>query len=334
MTHGITAAERRKVQRLKEASEWLLRMEGTDCSDDDVSDWLRWCDADPENLEAFEALQSDWEDLDGLRSGAQSTPASPRRFLRSPRVWASAAALGVLALTTMFWTLFKQGESQELTAAPAQEVAATVTHRSTTLPDGSKVILSAQSRVNVHFNQSRRELDLSSGRAYFDVQHDESRPFVVRAGEVSVTAVGTAFDVRRGDDQVTVTVEEGVVEVAANTPASSGKPAKWRAEAGYQLTYSTRDQIASIESVDPYAALSWRNGELAYVRAPLGSVIEDLNRYSLRKVVLEDPSIGEMPFTGTAFASELDDWIRAVQQAYPITARETATGDIILSRRD
>ncbi len=63
---------------------------------------------------------------------------------------------------------------------------------------------------------------------------------------------------------------------------ANGKQARHpaRAEAGYQLIYSTRDRTASLASVNPATELAWRDGELAYVREPLGSVVEEnLNRY-------------------------------------------------------
>src|SRR5690348_15945252 len=48
------------VQRLNEAAEWLLRLNDEARSKDDVAEWLRWCDADPENVATFERVQCDW----------------------------------------------------------------------------------------------------------------------------------------------------------------------------------------------------------------------------------------------------------------------------------
>jgi transmembrane sensor len=217
--------------------------------------------------------------------------------------------------------------------SPPQQVAAVAMNRVATLPDGSKVILGVRSQVNVDFNGVQRNLDLSSGEAYFRVRHDARHPFVVQAGAISVTAVGTAFDVRHSGDTITVTVEEGIVEVASVTRGSARGTATWRAEAGYQLTYFGRSGTASIASIDPATALAWRNGELAYVREPLGSVIEDLNRYSAHKIVIRDPQIATLRFTGTAFAASLDDWLMGVEQAYPVEVRRDSTGEIVLTLR-
>jgi transmembrane sensor len=213
---------------------------------------------------------------------------------------------------------------------PRQQVVATQTNRAATLPDGSRVILSAQTSVTVDFNGSKRNLELSAGEAYFKVKHDRRHPFIVHAGDINVTAVGTAFDVRREPDGVTVTVEEGTVEIGGNVFAKKGLPTTWRAEAGYRLTYSSQGRTDMIASVDTSSALKWRSGELAYVWEPLGAVVEDLNRYSDHKVIIEDPAIAELRFTGTVFTASLADWVKAVEQAYPVRADSTANGDILL----
>lgn len=258
--------------------------------------------------------------------GERIGPYSGRRPPRARTGWAIAAGLCVIALAvTIFHYRFDPA------AASLQQVTAVLTNRAATLPDGSRMILGTQSRVDVNFNGPQRRLDLSSGEAYFKVKHDKSRPFVVRAGDVSVTAVGTAFDVRRGQDKVTITVEEGTVDVSSRNP--DGKATVWRAEAGYQITYSTAERTASIASVNPTAELAWRKGDLAYRYEPLGEVIEDINRYSTQRIVIADPEVAKIPFTGTAFASSVDGWLAGLEQAYPVTVNRTARGDIILSAR-
>jgi transmembrane sensor len=57
-------------------------------------------------------------------------------------------------------------------------------------------------------------VDLRRGRSRFEVNHQEGRAFTVRAGEVTVTVVGTVFTVERIADRIGVTVERGIVRVA------------------------------------------------------------------------------------------------------------------------
>jgi transmembrane sensor len=322
--------ERARRERLREASEWLLHLQNAKPNEETLEEWLRWCDAHAENFNTFRRLQQGWEDLDALKPYARAlrSPSFAQGNARLGR-WALAIAAGVGAIALAI-AVFHEG--WRLPAPPTQEVVAALINRAATLPDGSRMILGAQSRVNMNFDGPRRQLDLSKGEAYFKVKHDKTRPFVVRAGEISVTAIGTAFDIRRDRDVVIITVEEGVVDVSNGAPHRT--PATWRAEAGYQVTYSTRDRSASIASVNASAELAWRNGELAYFREPLVSVVEDLNRYATQKVVLEDAQVAGLRFTGTAFAASVEDWAIGLSQIYPIEVRKSASGEISLRSRD
>jgi len=340
-----------RLSSLEQASEWLLRMDNPARTEEDVNEWLRWCDEDSENLAAFEAFQSDWRDLDALKVDAHTEEPAPgpgpgpgrvsddleretrRLSISRMQRWKLAVPLAVAAcLALVAVAVILLPHEREL-SIPREQVAAMQTNRAATLPDGSRVILNAQTSINVDFNGSKRNLELSAGEAYFKVKHDRQHPFIVHAGDISVTAIGTAFDVRREPDGVTVTVEEGTVEIAGNVLATKGLPTMWRAEAGYRLTYSSQGRTAMIASVDTSSALKWRSGELAYVWEPLGAVVEDLNRYSEHKVIIKDPAIAQLRFTGTVFTASLADWVKAIETAYPVRADSTANGDIMLVER-
>lgn len=331
MTADARMIDADRVERLEEATDWLLRLQESTRTEDDLNLWLKWCDADPRNFAAFETVQRRWQELDALKVDSLTTAVGvPAESSRRARRWKLplAIAAGVVAVAV---GLFVQRQQVTPESMP-ETVAAAHSSRAATLPDGSKIILGAQSRVNMDFNGPKRQLDLSSGEAYFKVKHDSARPFVVHAGEVSVTAIGTAFDVRRRSDKITVTVEEGVVEVRGSASGRTPAPV-WRAGAGYQLTYSPGTRQASIASADPSAALTWLSGELAYQYEPLGSVVEDLNRYAKRKIVIADPELATLPFTGTAWANSLEGWLAGVQRAYPIEVSETKEGEIVLRAR-
>jgi transmembrane sensor len=333
MTRAARTIDQRQVRRLSEASEWLLRLEGRERTEADYLEWLRWCDEDTENFPAFEKVQCQWQKLDALKSDSEAMrvgkavapKARESRPLLTRIGWGIAASIAVVIGSALILRY-----DPPIATAPEQS-ATSVTNRATTLPDGSKMILGAQSLVKMDFNGPKRQLDLSSGEAYFKVKHDKARSFVVQAGEISVTAIGTAFDVRRYRDKVTVTVEEGTVDVRGVT--QDGKEAVWRTEAGYQLTYFMKQRTASLASVDPTIVLAWRKGELAYLYEPLGSVVEDLNRYSARKIIIADPAVAEIPFTGTAFAASLDGWLAGVNQAYNVAIEELPNGDVVLSAK-
>lgn len=325
-----------RLRRLREASEWLLRMQDRERTDSDVDGWLQWCAADPENFVEFEKVYGDWHDLDFLKVGARARKEARRtRLLRftKPRVIAASSVLAVAACASVIAFGVLWGRHRQGTGNAPQRIFATDMNRAAMLPDGSRLILHPDSTVDIDYNRRRRTLVLVAGEAYFKVKHERSHPFVVRAGNVRVTDIGTAFDVRREKQVTTVTVEEGVVNVTMDGASQEGLPGALRLQAGYQLSYSDQRRGEVVSRVDVASALRWRDDELAYVREPLGSVVDDLNRYSVHKIVIDDAAVGRLPFTGTAFPDSLGDWLKAIQHAYPVHARRTPNGDIVLTMR-
>jgi transmembrane sensor len=310
------------VKRYREAGGWLLRLNREPPDEAEVADWLRWCEQDERNLQAFERMQSDWRDVVALRNDAAfvasrtTEPSSARR--RS--LWLAAAVLATLTLAAALWDpLHAWWATRDM-----QQIVAATANKSTALPDGSLLTLRAQASVNVGFTPQQRRLEVPrESEAYFKVRHDPARPFVVRAGPLTITAIGTAFDVRHETQSTWVTVEEGGVNI------SIGR-GRWTAAAGQRLEYSPQTGSASVADVDAANALRWRDGEFAYVKVPLGAVIAEIGRYSSRRIAIPDERVREIPFTGTVFVQSLDDWLLALAVKYPVRAVSSANGDIVL----
>jgi transmembrane sensor len=85
-----------------------------------------------------------------------------------------------------------------------------------TLPDGTYVTIEPKSTIKLSplFNRSNREVRLL-GQAFFDVAHDEKKPFLVYANEITAKVLGTRFTIKalKGDKNVSVEVESGRVSV-------------------------------------------------------------------------------------------------------------------------
>jgi transmembrane sensor len=216
---------------------------------------------------------------------------------------------------------------------------------------------------------------LDRGEALFSVAPDPERPFEVNAGSGVITAVGTAFNVRRREDnEVVVTVTDGIVEIApismeatapmsplaiptlslggeagsapgaarteeekAETANAAGdeRAAARRLVRGQQATYDAEGKIGAVRLVHTNVSTVWRDGRLKYQGEPLRHVIEDVNRYSRRKLVLEDPSAGTLLYSGTVFARDINDWIAGLERIYPeIEAVITDDGRVLIRTRD
>ena len=306
------------LTRAEAAADWIMRLSDAPGDELIVAAWLRWCEEDPENLPAFKRTQVVWQ--------AATAMEEPRQLPRSAlRPWFAAAAAVILCLTVAVWFFARQGVE-----VGSQSYSTPIAGRGlSVLPDGSKVELGAGSRITTQYSDAIRGVTVDSGEAFFSVKKDAARPFVVTVGNLRVTAVGTAFNVRRGDDRVVVAVQEGKVRVSDQSGSAGDLTA---VGAGEQAVYLAKARRLAIAHIRPLDAASWREGILKYEHEPLSAVAADLNRYSTRKILIVDPSIADLPFTGTVFSTHIDDALLAFTDVFPVTIIEH-TDSIELHRR-
>src|SRR5258705_7986378 len=125
-----------------------------------------------------------------------------------------------------------------------------------TLTDGSRVWLNAGSSVTypVSFTANERKVKIT-GEAYFEVQHDANKPFIVSKGETSVQVLGTHFNVNAYDDEdnIKVTLLEGSVKVSTmyDVRGTMLRP-------GQQAQIATDIKVAG--NVDLDEVMAWKNG--------------------------------------------------------------------------
>ncbi|HET7307345.1 MAG TPA: FecR domain-containing protein [Gammaproteobacteria bacterium] len=335
--------------RTQQAAEWLLRLHEPGIDSLELSAWLEWTRRDPLNFDAFERIQDLESDLKAL--GRDRKAALLHRYLeagelaqppqiksRNARRWryiAAAASLAVGLAALAYATV----RAPHATQLASRYIASQAQNRQVMLPDGTQIELGARSRLRVSYRPDVRRVDLLAGEAYFQVRHNEERPFVVRAAGLRVKDVGTAFDVRRNDDQVVVKVAEGKVDVAYAEPArNSNAPAETVAApisltAGQQVVASPRDATLNTDRVDVNSIAAWRHGRLHFRDVPLAVVIANVNRYASQQIVLADPAVGRLRYTGTVFVNRINGWLAAVQAIFPVRAARDELGAIRLYSR-
>lgn len=182
------------------------------------------------------------------------------------------------------------------------------------LADDSMVDLNARSTIQVRFSRFERIIDLKEGQAMFHVARDPRRPFTVRSDNTAVRAVGTQFDVYRKDDGLIVTVVEGRVAVippSAAPPADSNQAfaaaLAQNAEflsAGEQLTVTAKAATPKPHHADVAAATAWVQRRLVFDDTPLAEVAAEFNRYSLRRLVIDDPELSAKTISGAYPSSD------------------------------
>lgn len=181
-------------------------------------------------------------------------------------------------------------------------------HKLARLPDGSTIELSGDTKVFIEYAEKRRTVRLARGEALFTVAHNPDRPFIVKAANGEVRALGTAFDVKLKRGAVLVTVAKGRVQVTASSRTTGNHYAVLGI--GQQLTYretsESGDMLSAPRSVDVSSVVDWRDGFLEYHGEPLSEVIEDVNRHAKQQIVLLAPEEENTPIYGTLRAGDVE----------------------------
>lgn len=195
------------------------------------------------------------------------------------------------------------------------------------LDDGSVITLNTGGQLVVDYSGSQRRVLLERGEAYFEVADDPNRPFSVVLGVRTVTAVGTAFNVRKDPQRYVVAVIEGEVAIHEATgdvspstpPVSFYGPGARRVEAGWVVEFDVSSEALRAfrsESIERYQ--DWRSGMLSFYDEPLYRVVRELNRYSRTKILIEDNSIMELSVFTALRIGEIDSALKGLEEVLPI----------------
>lgn len=315
-----------------EAREWFVRLLDEDVSVEELSCWQAWLSRSPAHRDAYDRVADAWS-LGGEGAARPSvaelaadrydgsTPVARWKGVRRPAfrpaLIAASLAVAVLGGSVALFAV-PGGEAQAITTARAE-------HKQQVLADGSQVQVGALTGVQVRLSDRRREVKLDRGEAFFRVAQDGERPFVVKTPFGAVTATGTAFNVDVGEEQLCITVTEGAVVVRPG--GLFAKPV--RVSAGQRLV---ADADGMVVAAAP-SLVTWTQGRLEYRGEPLRSVVEDVNRYAERPIVLRDPAVGELAYTGTVRLDATGDWAKGLPAAFPLDVVPGDGGVIVISSR-
>jgi len=324
------------------AAYWLVALKSPEVAPAVLRRWEQWIDV-PANRQAFDHAQQVWDLMDKIPppswpSDAQidedtydgSTTIAAFDAQQNAKRWRrthlQSAWLGIAAMicvAAIGLGLFRMISSANEPPAEHMTVFETepAQHEKVALADGSEIHMGARSSVTTNLTRGVRFVVMDRGEALFKVAHDPKRPFRVLAGAGVITAVGTAFNVRRLDDMVVVTVSEGTVEVApasdVNARNGGDYPRGKRVTLGESITYDSDGNLGAVRKVDLGMTMAWRSGQLQYRSEPLNRVVQDINRYSRKSITIADAAAGEILYSGTVFERDIDDWLAALDKAFP-----------------
>lgn len=234
-----------------------------------------------------------------------------RLYLNFKRIAASAAILFIVA-SSGYWL-----GSRRIKGFIAENVVieAPLGSRSKMyLPDGTMVWLNAGSTLSYsqNFGVEERTVNLK-GEGYFEVTHQDKKPFYVISKDLKIRVLGTKFNLRNylEEEEARVTLLEGSVKVnckSVSQPASYLKPNE-------QIIFDRKTMVAKTIPTDASNAMEWTNGYLFFDEEKLSDIALELERSYNVKICIEDESLKKFRFYGNFIRTE-----QTIQQVLEVLA--------------
>lgn len=287
---------------------------------DEIKRLLNWLGELPEHRKQYDILQDFWKSsslkievadkeysykriLTKIKAdtaeGGQERPQRRRiPYLHGYRIAAAVAVL-FIALVTLYF--LNNGQPAKEVAQPVGGSVLLVSGNKAgeksrlILSDGSIVWLNSESELSYpdKFTGAEREVILK-GEAFFEVAKDPGRPFVVKSGTISTTALGTTFNVSSfaEDDNIVISLVTGKVKVSVNGGET------YFLEPGYQMNYNRNENTASKSNFNISNVISWKDGILIFSRENFQNVKRKLERWFAVDIVTHGQPPADFVITG------------------------------------
>lgn len=164
------------------------------------------------------------------------------------------------------------------------------------LPDGTVVFINSDSKLKYqeNFGETSREVFLE-GEAWFDVSHNEDKPFIVHTQENDIRVLGTAFNVYAYPDEniFRTSLERGKISLAHN----NGKEIELKVNQTYVLLKNT-NEITLCESANVEVYSAWKNGDIVFKNHKFTEILKTLERTHNLTFILQNKNVGKCNYTG------------------------------------
>tara|TARA_R110002073_G_scaffold12017_1_gene53899 strand:- start:3753 stop:4841 length:1089 start_codon:yes stop_codon:yes gene_type:complete len=322
-----------------EASLWVVRLD-RELDQAEVEELRLWLLRSELHRDTLFDLAALWDDLCVLNQLSSLFPFDPAGLktghgIRPNRLAALAASV-VLCVGLGIWFLADQQEDVGTTGSIATMIQQHSTvvgeNRLVRLSDGSSVHLNTNSRIRVSYTAEQRVIELKKGEARFSVAKDSERPFIVEAGESSVRALGTVFNVDFSKAVVEVLVTEGKVLVThAELPVAEQVtilPGQWTRIDHDGVTAALNLPLEVVQK-----ELAWRDGMLIFRGESLADAVLEIGRYTDIPLTVADEQAGQLKIAGFFKAGDVDGLLNSLTENFPVTYTK-ADGGIIIAYAD
>ncbi len=321
------------VELSNEAIRWIVRLHSGTASAEDRKAFQTWRSSSIRHEQAAAEAEALWGGMSELHVDSRTGLVQPgnRRESGVSRRTLLVSLLCLGGAGSLGGAMWTSGILRRFSADYVSDIASP---RIIELPDGSRAFLNAQSAIDLRFDDVRRRIILVEGQGYFEVAPDAQRPFEVMVDGISVTALGTAFDVNRNlpDARAEIAVSEHSVRVRSDAPSltSAGDTV---VEAGESVMVDRQGHIGRIVKRDLATMSAWRSGIYVAEDRPLEEVVSALAAYHRGMIAVNGEALKNLKVNAVLDLRDPIGSIDALQQGLPLSVRHISDFFIVISAR-
>ncbi len=202
------------------------------------------------------------------------------------------------------------------------------------LPDGSLVTLNGNSKLTYPsvFEGETREVTIM-GEAFFDVASNQSKPFIIVAGQAKIKVVGTSFNVFAypEEETVEVVVKTGKVEVSHISKKPHGKEQIVLAPGEKVTLDKNKNTLQKSLNENPnYTA--WFTHDLIFKNTMMDDVIDCLNKSYHVDIQANSPEIYDLKWTAHFTDQSIDYILEVIRLTFNLDLSSQEDTYILTSR--
>ena len=325
----------------------ILRQLNGEASPEEVDSFSNWLLENPENFDLFIEIKKIWEadmrkeikfDSQNARNRINKTVKIQKKkeFVLNnlQRIAAAVVIIASLAGLTFYYTL------DDINVRIAEATIVNQITKSSnageqlrlTLPDGSIVLLNAQSSIQFpeRFDKNSRQVVLE-GEAFFDVTKDPNRPFIVKTRNLNTTVLGTSFNIRafKGKESF-VTVSTGKVKVEN---LDSKEHLQVQLLPNEQVVVNPNADEFNVNEVNAKNYITWTFGCLKFNNEDLEDVASELERWFDVKITLENINSSNLKVNGSFKEKKLYNILDGLCYMYDLEYKFNSETEILIYQK-
>jgi len=311
----------------------ITRYLAGEVSTDEIIELQKWLGASKDNLLSFQQLKNIWDNSEHyadekmINVEKAFNMINKRITFKSPVTnfwyyWKKIAAVLLIPLVLgnlLYFSFCAKNYSKNQEPIYNELFAAFGTRSALKLSDGTAVWLNSGSSIKYpdRFIGNNRTVFLK-GEAYFEVESDIKKPFIVETSSLSVKATGTKFNVSGydSDNEAEVTLVSGKVEVCTTDDKNNIRSSKLNIN--QHLSFNKVDGTTSISDEDTYKYISWKDGKLVFRNEPFSQVAKKISQVFNIDIELQGSSLQDYSYKATFQDESLAEILKLLKMSSPV----------------